>query len=41
MREKNDKPVEKVIEAAMAIKIKDERFHQRELYKLKMIKRKD
>ena len=40
MREKNDKPVEKVIEAAMAIKIKDERFHQRELYKIKEIKKK-
>ena len=33
MREQNDKAIEKVIEAAMSVKIKDERYHQRELHR--------
>ena len=40
MRKQNDKPIEKVVEAAMSVKIKDERYHQRELHRRRDNKKK-
>ena len=41
MKEQNDKPTESVVEAAMKVKLRDEKFHYKELINQRDLKKKE